>query len=74
MAQNDPAAFRLIRAIASADKSILRNDEVPIKAITHNMLSIRDLAQRMLDTSNATTDGTLATVALEVVYQVADFL
>ena len=73
MAQNDTAAFRLILAIASADKSILRDEQVPTQAITHNILSIRELAQRMLDASNATRDGTVATVALEVVYQVACF-
>jgi hypothetical protein len=70
LAQNDPAAFRVILAIASADKSTLQDKNVHIHAIEHSTESIRLLWKRMSDTTDAVKDGTIATVALQVVYQV----
>lgn len=74
LAQNDPAAFHTILAIASADRSILRDEAEPMQAIAHNTYSIRMLNKRLSDAKDATTDTTITTVALQVIFLVGQFL
>jgi len=71
LAQDDPAAFYTILAIASADRSILRDKKEPVQAIAHNTYSIRMLNERISDVENATTDRTITTVVLQIIFLVA---
>jgi hypothetical protein len=71
LAQDDPAAFYIILAIASADRSILRDEKEPLQALAHNTYSIRMLNKRISDVENATTARTITTAALQIIFLVA---
>jgi hypothetical protein len=73
LAQNDLAAFHTILAIASADRSILHDEKEPVQAIAHNTYSIRLLNERISNAEDATTDRTLTTVALQIIFLVGKF-
>ncbi|KAE9368987.1 hypothetical protein N431DRAFT_347844 [Stipitochalara longipes BDJ] len=68
LAQDDPAAFHTILAIASADRSILGEEEEPIQAIAYNAYSITLLNKRLSNAEDATTDKTITTVALQIIF------
>jgi hypothetical protein len=70
LAQNDPAAFHTILAIASADRSILHDEAEPMQAIAYSTHSIRLLNKRLSDAKDATADTTITTVALQVIFLV----
>jgi hypothetical protein len=70
LAQNDQAAFSVILAIASADKSILSEESIHINAIEHSTKSIQLLRKRFSSRVETASGGTIVTVALQVVYQV----
>lgn len=69
LAQNDEAAFSVILAIAAADKSILYDDSNHLPAIEHSTKSLQLLRTRIASPSEAAKEGTIATVALQIVYQ-----
>lgn len=69
-----PAAFRNLLAVASADISILRDEKDSVQAMIHNARAINLLGKRMSELSNAAFDGTIATIALQIIFQVALFL
>jgi len=71
---HDPAAFQTILAIASADISLLRGEDVSVQAITHNTHSIRMLSKRLSNLSPGNMDGTIATVALHIIFLVVDLI
>lgn len=74
LASNDPAAFRTLLAVASADISILRVEKDSVQAMIHNARAINLLGKRMSELSNAAFDGTIATIALQIIFQVELFL
>lgn len=70
VAQRDPAAFSVILALASADVANL-NNKLTVTAMEYCSRSITMLRVRMNDEALATDNGTLATVALQVIFQVS---
>ncbi|KAN0092493.1 hypothetical protein V8E51_018340 [Hyaloscypha variabilis] len=68
IARSDPGAFHTILAIASADRSILCDEEEQVQALAHNTYSIQVLNERMSNVKDATTDRTIATVALQILF------
>jgi hypothetical protein len=72
-AQDDPVAFRTILAFSSADRSTLQDENEPVEAIKYSTQSLQLLRERLAQPSLATTDGTLAAVAVYVAYTVSLF-
>jgi hypothetical protein len=71
MAQDNLAAFHLLLAFASADRSILQGQDEPVQAIEHSSQSLQVLRNRLSQPSHATSDGTILAVALQILYQVS---
>ena len=69
VALNDPAAFLVILAISCADIALLHGESDSLAAVKFDTKSIGMLKDRIASQSGATSDGTLATIALRVLFE-----
>jgi hypothetical protein len=72
-AQDDSVAFGTILAFSSADRSTLQDENEPVEAIKYSTQSLQLLRERLSQPSLATTDGTIAAVAIQIAYTVSLF-
>lgn len=70
VARSDAAAFSMILAIAAGDMAFLKGGGPHVTAMEYSARSTAMLRVRMGHKVLAIQDGTLATVALHIIYQV----